>query len=54
MTSVSEPEYDSDWEATPSHKMKKQVFVTPLSSAQMPSESSSVVCNATNGVEPPK
>jgi ribonucleoside-diphosphate reductase alpha chain len=42
-----------DWEAL---RAKVQVFGVRNStlSAQMPSESSSVVCNATNGIEPPR
>ena len=47
------PNYKMDWE-----KLRKDIQVHgPRHStltAQMPSESSSVVCNATNGIEPPR
>ena len=50
---VAAPEYNLDWEAL---RAKVQQFGLRNStlSAQMPSESSSVVCNATNGIEPPR
>ena len=51
--SVVEPIYHEDWDA-----LRKMVAEHGLRNstltAQMPSESSSVVCNATNGVEPPR
>ena len=47
------PNYKMDWE-----KLRKDIQVHGLRhstlTAQMPSESSSVVCNATNGIEPPR
>ena len=47
------PNYKMDWE-----KLRKDIQVHGLRhstlTAQMPSESSSVVCNATNGMEPPR
>jgi len=50
---VVEPIYHCDWdflrEYVKEHGMRNSTL-----SAQMPSESSSVVCNATNGVEPPR
>jgi len=50
---IAAPEYKLDWEAL---RAKVHVFGVRNStlSAQMPSESSSVVCNATNGIEPPR
>jgi len=42
-----------DWEALRADCLKYGVRNSTLS-AQMPSESSSVVCNATNGIEPPR
>jgi ribonucleoside-diphosphate reductase alpha chain len=42
-----------DWEALRADCIKYGVRNSTLS-AQMPSESSSVVCNATNGIEPPR
>ena len=48
-----EPKYELDWEnlriIVEEFGMRNSTL-----SAQMPSESSSVVCNATNGVEPPR
>jgi len=45
--------YNLDWEALRAKVAKNGVRNSTLS-AQMPSESSSVVCNATNGIEPPR
>jgi ribonucleoside-diphosphate reductase alpha chain len=50
---IIQPVYDLDWEDLRS-KVKKYGLRNSTLSAQMPSESSSVVCNATNGVEPPR
>ena len=51
--SLYEPEYNCDWESLreliSEHGLRNSTL-----SAQMPSESSSVVCNATNGIEPPR
>ena len=51
--SIVDPIYHEDWD-----KLRKFVAKHGMSNstltAQMPSESSSVVCNATNGVEPPR
>ena len=48
-----DPEYDYDWDslrdAISRHGLRNSTL-----SAQMPSESSSVVSNATNGIEPPR
>ena len=50
---IVKPVYKEDWE-----KLRTVIKVHGLRhstlSAQMPSESSSVVCNATNGIEPPR
>ena len=50
---ISNPGYDHDWEKlredVKSHGLRHSTL-----SAQMPSESSSVVSNATNGIEPPR
>ena len=50
---IVEPNYHCDWdelrEFVAEHGMRNSTLT-----AQMPSESSSVVCNATNGVEPPR
>ena len=50
---ICEPIYHEDWDKlrkfVANHGMRNSTL-----SAQMPSESSSVVCNATNGVEPPR
>jgi len=47
------PNYKMDWE-----KLRAEILTNGLRhstlTAQMPSESSSVVCNATNGIEPPR
>ena len=47
------PEYKMDWD-TLREDVKEYGLRNSTLSAQMPSESSSVVCNATNGVEPPR
>ena len=47
------PNYQLDWEALRA-SVKEHGLRNSTLSAQMPSESSSVVCNATNGVEPPR
>ena len=50
---ICEPNYHEDWEYlrefVREHGMRNSTLT-----AQMPSESSSVVCNATNGIEPPR
>jgi len=46
-------ELKCDWEFLREEVMKYGIRNSTLS-AQMPSESSSVVCNATNGIEPPR
>ena len=51
--SVTNPPLLMDWEAL-REKVKKNGIRNSTLSAQMPSESSSVVCNATNGIEPPR
>jgi len=48
----SEP-LQHDWEELRSYVMEHGIRNSTLT-AQMPSESSSVVCNATNGIEPPR
>ena len=48
-----EPVYKKDWEHL-RRAVKKFGMRHSTLTAQMPSESSSVVCNATNGVEPPR
>jgi len=48
-----EPEYKYDWETLRSSIIEHGLRHSTLS-AQMPSESSSVVSNATNGIEPPR
>lgn len=50
---ICPPEYKLDWEALREKVAESGVRNSTLT-AQMPSESSSVVCNATNGVEPPR
>ena len=50
---VAAPNYRLDWEALRA-KVAKNGLRNSTLSAQMPSESSSVVCNATNGIEPPR
>ena len=47
------PVYKKDWEHL-RRAIKKFGMRHSTLTAQMPSESSSVVCNATNGVEPPR
>ena len=47
------PEYECDWESMREELVKHGVRNSTLS-AQMPSESSSVVSNETNGIEPPR
>ena len=47
------PEYECDWESLREEVIKHGVRNSTLS-AQMPSESSSVVSNETNGIEPPR
>ncbi len=47
------PQYKMDWEALRKSVLKFGMRHSTLT-AQMPSESSSVVCNATNGIEPPR
>ena len=47
------PEYECDWESLREDLVKWGVRNSTLS-AQMPSESSSVVSNETNGIEPPR
>ena len=51
--SLVAPEYKFDWEELRSRVAEFGLRNSTLT-AQMPSESSSVVCNATNGVEPPR
>jgi len=48
-----EPQYNYDWESLRSSITEHGLRHSTLS-AQMPSESSSVVSNATNGIEPPR
>jgi len=48
-----EPEYECDWESLREELVKHGVRNSTLT-AQMPSESSSVVSNETNGIEPPR
>ena len=50
---IASPEYKLDWEAL-REKVGQYGLRNSTLSAQMPSESSSVVCNATNGIEPPR
>ena len=50
---LTDPDYKLDWEAL-REEVKTHGLRNSTLSAQMPSESSSVVCNATNGVEPPR
>jgi ribonucleoside-diphosphate reductase alpha chain len=47
------PEYNYDWESLRTSILEHGLRHSTLS-AQMPSESSSVVSNATNGIEPPR
>jgi ribonucleoside-diphosphate reductase alpha chain len=50
---IASPELKYDWESL-RHDIKKYGLRHSTLSAQMPSESSSVVSNATNGIEPPR
>ena len=50
---ICPPEYEHDWEALRASINEFGLRHSTLS-AQMPSESSSVVSNATNGIEPPR
>ena len=50
---LAAPDYQYDWEAL-RESIKKYGLRHSTLSAQMPSESSSVVSNATNGIEPPR
>ena len=51
--SLVEPNYKCDWDSLKVLISENGLRNSTLS-AQMPSESSSVVCNATNGIEPPR
>ena len=50
---ISTPSYQHDWESLRASILEYGLRHSTLS-AQMPSESSSVVSNATNGIEPPR
>ena len=50
---ITKPDYEHDWESLRKSIMAHGIRNSTLS-AQMPSESSSVVSNATNGIEPPR
>jgi len=50
---ISDPKLQHDWDTLRTNILKHGLRHSTLS-AQMPSESSSVVCNATNGIEPPR
>ena len=50
---ISSQEFQHDWESLRASILEHGLRHSTLS-AQMPSESSSVVCNATNGIEPPR
>ena len=50
---ISNPGYERDWESL-RESIKQHGIRHSTLSAQMPSESSSVVSNATNGIEPPR
>ena len=50
---ITKPDYEHDWESLRKPIMAHGIRNSTLS-AQMPSESSSVVSNATNGIEPPR
>jgi ribonucleoside-diphosphate reductase alpha chain len=50
---ISKPKYQHDWESLRASILEHGLRHSTLS-AQMPSESSSVVSNATNGIEPPR
>ncbi len=51
--SIVKPVYTRDWEYLRAEILTHGLRHSTLT-AQMPSESSSVVCNATNGIEPPR
>ena len=51
--SICAPNYHLDWDHLRKQVLKFGMRHSTLT-AQMPSESSSVVCNATNGIEPPR
>ena len=53
MDQITNPKYQHDWE-TLRESIKKSGLRHSTLSAQMPSESSSIVSNATNGIEPPR
>ena len=50
---ITPPEYKLNWDELRA-LVKENGMRNSTLSAQMPSESSSVVCNATNGIEPPR
>lgn len=50
---ICPPDYKLDWEGL-RENIKEFGLRNSTLSAQMPSESSSVVCNTTNGIEPPR
>ena len=50
---IVKPEYECDWESLREEIVKHGIRNSTLT-AQMPSESSSVVSNETNGIEPPR
>ena len=50
---ITPPEYNLNWDEL-RDLVKENGLRNSTLSAQMPSESSSVVCNATNGIEPPR
>lgn len=50
---LTPPIYKKDWDSLRAQVLKFGMRHSTLT-AQMPSESSSVVCNATNGIEPPR
>ena len=50
---IVKPEYECDWESLREELVKHGIRNSTLT-AQMPSESSSVVSNETNGIEPPR
>ena len=51
---ISKQELQHDWESLRNDLSPTTVLRHSTLSAQMPSESSSVVSNATNGIEPPR
>jgi ribonucleoside-diphosphate reductase alpha chain len=51
---ISSIDYNYDWESLRSSILEQFGLRHSTLSAQMPSESSSVVSNATNGIEPPR